>query len=158
MSSLAAEVRKSWMVPNSLCWYKPQISLMEMGTVIQAGLEWSEVLDGIGGCCWVALSDAWKAIVRPVKCSIAPYWITLSYIILWLICLWAFYSTNTMYDWKLKCGSCGELQHGFQIQNFQWTFTKTSTIRCEEHKQSTATRQLHYLESTQGSGCKNYSF
>lgn len=52
-----------------------------MGAVIQARPEWSEVLDGMGGCCWVALSDARKTIVKPVRCcSIAAYRIALSYI------------------------------------------------------------------------------
>lgn len=78
MSSLAAEVRKSWMVPNDPRWYEPQISPMETGSVIQARVErWM----GWGGCCWVALSDGRKVIVKPVRCcSIEPYWITLSYI------------------------------------------------------------------------------
>lgn len=39
MSSLAAEVRKSWMVPNGPRWYEPQISPMETGSVIQARAE-----------------------------------------------------------------------------------------------------------------------
>lgn len=126
-----------------------------MGAVIQARPEWSEVLDGIGGAV-----AGWPSLVRRKRLS------SLSDVVLqcveshcltshlWLICLWTFYSTNTMYDWKLKCRPWRGTPTN---PNSQWNFTETSTIHCEEHKKSRATWLLHYLERTQDSCYKNYS-
>lgn len=56
MSSLAAEVRKSWMVPNGPRWYEPQISPMETGSVIQARVERWMGWDGGGAAAgWPSL-------------------------------------------------------------------------------------------------------
>lgn len=57
---------------------------MEMRAVIQARPEGSKVLDGMGGggaavAGWPSLTQG-KRPVKPVRCSVAAYWITLSYI------------------------------------------------------------------------------
>lgn len=131
-----------------------------MGAVIQARPNGSEVPDGKGGGRAVA---GWPSLLRGKPLSSLSD--VLSQCIgshcptshLWLIRLWAFYSTNTMYDWKVKRGSWRGTPTLFSNPSSQWNFTKTSTIRSEKHKKSRATWLRHYLERTQDSCYKNYS-
>ena len=65
-------------------WYQTAVDRNGRSNPGKTGVIWS-AWGGVGvgwggGGCWVALSDARKTIVKCVRCSIAAYWITLSYI------------------------------------------------------------------------------